>query len=66
MQLLNAMAVIYATLFQKRTTVKKIRDADLQAFGDDHEMHMAFRAAWQALPDFCKSLAFIAWGIQPH
>lgn len=54
MELLNAMTMVYSGVFHKSTTVESIRDAGLQAFGDDRQLHLRFQQVWQALPEFCK------------
>jgi hypothetical protein len=55
-RLFEAIIVIYSEVFQKKTTVERIKDAAPQVFGDDCELYTAYQKIWQMLPDFCELL----------
>lgn len=53
-RLFHGIIIIYSGIFHKKTTIEKIRDADLQVFRVDQSLHDAYQRVWQMLPDFCK------------
>lgn len=51
--LFKAVVVIYSGLFQKNTTVEKVRSAEPEIFGNEL-LYRVYQNAWRVLPDFCK------------
>jgi hypothetical protein len=51
--LLEAIIVIYSGVYQRKTSLDRIRTIELEVF-EDACLHDAYQRIWQTLPDFCK------------
>ncbi|KAK3943659.1 hypothetical protein QBC46DRAFT_376724 [Diplogelasinospora grovesii] len=50
--LFNGVVVIYSALFRTRNVLENLRDASLEAFGNDKRLQLAFQQAWAAHSEF--------------
>ncbi|KAK3383264.1 hypothetical protein B0T24DRAFT_42091 [Lasiosphaeria ovina] len=53
-QLFDSVVVIYSEIFRSAKTLKAIRDAGQEVFGNDKDLHAIFTEAWRTRFDFCE------------